>query len=69
MSEVTPRFPRSIKPAHISEYECAVQISSSVPLILWRLMWGGVGFIAPVPMPMVVKQWRGLSSDPSKRGE
>lgn len=64
---LTPWFPHSTKPAHIGEYECAVQISSSVPLLLMRLMWGGTGFI--VPVPMVVKYWRGLSSDPSGKGE
>lgn len=58
----TPWFPRDIKPAHQGEYECAVKISSSVPALLWRLKWDGIGFL--VPFPMVVLSWRGLVKRP-----
>lgn len=56
--KLTPWFPRSVAPVHIGEYECAVQITSSAPFLLWQLEWDGFGFL--VPFPMVVHRWRGL---------
>lgn len=55
----TKWFPRHVQPARVGEYECAVQITSSAPPILWRLNWDGIGF--HVPVPMIVRQWRGLT--------
>ena len=55
----TQWFPRHINPARVGEYECAVQITSSAPCILWRLHFDGLGF--RVPAPMIVRQWRGLT--------
>lgn len=52
-------FPRSVPPVRNGWYECSVQISRSVPNLLWRLQWDGKGFI--VPCPMVVNLWRGMT--------
>lgn len=59
MSSRTKWFPRSAHPVRNGAYECMVQISRSVPLLLWELEWDGKGFL--VPCPMVVKSWRGLT--------
>lgn len=56
-------FPRSINPVHIGTYECAVMLTSSAPLFRWQLEWDGRGFL--VPVPMVVKRWRGLVKRPA----
>lgn len=55
----TKWFPRHVHPVRSGEYECAVEISRSVPLALWVLEWDGVGF--RVPFPMRVYQWRGMT--------
>jgi hypothetical protein len=50
-------FPRGVAPVRLGEYECLVQISRSLPNLLWRLEWDGIGFL--VPCPMIVNHWRG----------
>lgn len=60
-------FPRDVHPVRHGEYQCLVRISSSVPLIDWRLQWDGVGFI--VPFPMVVHYWRGLTKSAAKAAQ
>jgi len=56
----TPWFPRSIKPARPGIYECGVAITNAQrTLMLFDLEWDGIGF--KVPVPMMVKQWRGLT--------
>ena len=58
-------FPRHIRPVRNGEYECVVQVSRSVPAMLWRLTWDGKGFI--VPIPMVVHRWRGMTAKATGR--
>ena len=55
----TKWFPQNIKPVRNGMYECAVQISRSLPTLRWMLEWDGIGFL--VPCPMVVYNWRGLT--------
>lgn len=50
-------YPRHINPVRLGEYECVAQISRSVPSMLWRLEWDGVGFLCPVPL--MIHRWRG----------
>ncbi len=54
---LTRWYPRSTPPVRRGLYECAAQISRSVPPIRWMLEWDGVGFL--VPCPMAVLRWRG----------
>jgi len=55
----TKWYPRHVHPVRTGIYECAVQISRAVPLLIWKLEWDGVGFLTE--MPLVVKKWRGLT--------
>lgn len=50
-------YPQDIRPVRNGEYECLVRITNRGPLFYWRLQWDGIGFI--VPVPMIVKFWRG----------
>lgn len=50
-------YQQGVDPVRRGFYECAVQISRSLPCILWSLEWDGIGFL--VPCPMIVRQWRG----------
>jgi hypothetical protein len=59
----TPWFPRNTPPVRHGFYECGVRWTSAMPtLCMWVLEWDGKGF--KVPMPMMVKQWRGLAKRP-----
>lgn len=53
-------------PARPGWYECAVRLCGlQRGLIVWGLLeWDGVGF--RVPVPMVVKLWRGLRARPQE---
>lgn len=55
----TKWYPREVHPVRNGVYECAVQISRSVPPFRWELEWDGTGFL--VPFPMIVRHWRGLT--------
>jgi hypothetical protein len=59
MKGMTKWYPRSIDPIRCGEYECAIKFTRTMPLMSWRLMWDGDGFL--VPFPMVVYQWRGVT--------
>lgn len=59
----TPWFSRNTPPVRPGLYECGVYWTSAMPtLALWMLEWDGKGF--KVPIPMVVKKWRGLAARP-----
>ena len=58
MKGKTKWFPRHIPPVRNGVYECRVRIMGGL-CVLWNLNWDGVGFI--VPLPMNVRQWRGLT--------
>lgn len=61
----TPWFPRDTPPTRPGFYGCGVRWTSAMPtLTLWKLEWDGKGFL--VPMPMVVRQWRGLARQPRR---
>ena len=53
-------YPRSISPVRHGAYECVVRIPGGL-VCIWpdKLVWDGVGFL--VPMPMGVRQWRGMT--------
>lgn len=49
-----------VRPVRPGVYQCLVLITSAQRrLISWDLEWDGVGFL--VPIPMVVKYWRGMT--------
>lgn len=51
-------MPRNIEPVRNGTYECIVRIPGGIVTVL-PLEWDGMGFI--VPMPMIVRKWRGLT--------
>lgn len=52
-------FPVGIKPAREGFYECIIRVPGMPFFVIWgnKLYWDGVGFL--VPIPMMVRQWRG----------
>lgn len=62
---LTRWHPRSTPPVRRGLYECAIQVSRSMPLILWTLEWDGTGFL--VPISMIVVRWRGLTKKAAAR--
>ena len=58
MAKLTPWVPRHIEPVRNGFYDCVVRIPGGL-VTFWRLEWDGIGF--KVPMPMIVREWRGLT--------
>lgn len=56
---LTRWYPRSIAPVREGWYECAVSVTTNAPPFVYFMFWDGRGFRAQIPM--VVRQWRGLT--------